>query len=375
MKLFILLLLFTARLFAQEGERASNTILLDEQGVENLRIETVVAEEQDFETTLFAIGRIEEIPNRHSVLSSRISGRVISVNAFIGDTVKAGQILINVESRQPGNPPPTISITTPRSGIVMESHVKEGEPVSPEEELMDVIDLSKVWAIAKIPENAAATLQPGSSARVTIPAVSRDPIFATLLRFGVQADRNAGTVDAIFEIDNSKLSYRPGMRAEFAVATSSRSDVLAVPRAAIQGDPSKRIVYIKDFELENAFVKSPVVLGVENDQYVEVISGVFPGDEVVTTGSYFLGYATDSTKLSLKEALDAAHGHEHNEDGSEMTPEQKKSKSTLSDHPDSSDHHHHGSHTPYLILSGVLAFLLLIAAQQIWTLRKRLHSQ
>ena len=30
--------------------------------------------------------------------------------------------------------------------------------------------------------------------------------------------------------------------------------------------------------------------------------------------------------MSLKEALDAAHGHEHNEDGSEMTGEQKSSR-------------------------------------------------
>ena len=55
-------------------ERAANTIILDESGVQNLRIEMVEVEEQDFETTVFAIGRIEEIPANRSVLSSRISG-------------------------------------------------------------------------------------------------------------------------------------------------------------------------------------------------------------------------------------------------------------------------------------------------------------
>ena len=53
------------------------TIVLDQTGVANLRLQTVEVEERDFETTVFAIGRIEEIPAQHSVLSSRIAGRVV----------------------------------------------------------------------------------------------------------------------------------------------------------------------------------------------------------------------------------------------------------------------------------------------------------
>ena len=90
-------------------ERAANSIILDENGVKNLRIETVAAEERDFEETIFAIGRIEEIPANRSVLSSRIAGKAVAVNAFVGGTVEKGDVLVEVESRQPGNPPPTSS--------------------------------------------------------------------------------------------------------------------------------------------------------------------------------------------------------------------------------------------------------------------------
>jgi hypothetical protein len=85
-------------------------------------------------------------------------------------------------------------------------------------------------------------------------------------------------------------------------------------------------VFVEDFELPNTFVKAPVVLGEQNDTHVEVISGLFPGDEVVTRGSYSLSFAGSGSGMSLKEALDAAHGHEHNEDGSELTAEQKAEK-------------------------------------------------
>jgi hypothetical protein len=59
-----------------------------------------------------------------------------------------------------------------------------------------------------------------------------------------------------------------------------------------------------------------------NDRFVEVTAGLVAGDEVVTTGAYSLGFAGKGS-VSLKAALDAAHGHEHNEDGSEITAGQK----------------------------------------------------
>jgi hypothetical protein len=69
-------------------------------------------------------------------------------------------------------------------------------------------------------------------------------------------------------------------------------------------------------------VKAPVQTGARNDRHVEIISGLFPGDEVVAKGAYPLVYAGGGG-VSLKEALDAAHGHEHAEDGSELTEQQR----------------------------------------------------
>ena len=115
------------------------------------------------------------------------------------------------------------------------------------------------------------------------------------------------------------------MRAEFTMSLSQRMEVMAVPREAIQGDHYQPHVFIKDFEIPDAFIKARVVTGSQNDQYVEIVRGLLPGDEVVTRGAYPLSFAGKGG-ISLKEALDAAHGHEHNEDGSEITQEQKAAK-------------------------------------------------
>lgn len=352
---------------AISAERAANTIILDETGVKNLRIETVEVEEMEFETTVFAIGRIEEIPANRSVLSSRISGRAIKVNAFEGDHVEKGQVLVEVESRQPGNPPPVIQLKAPQSGIVIASHVKVGQPIEPDAELLDISERSEMWAVAKIPENEAAAINVGTKARISIPALGGEPIEAELTRFGIAADRKAGTVEGIFQISNAdENTLQPGMRAEFSIIVGIRDDVMAVPRSALQGDPSKRVVFVKDFDLPNAFVKAPVEVGEQNDGFIEIVNGLFPGDEVVTQGSYSLGFAGGGS-VSLKEALDAAHGHEHNEDGSELTPAQKAAEEAEAN----ADGGGSGKMSPLLLAyAGVATLAAIVFAQLFFTQRK-----
>jgi len=348
---------------AMDSDRIANTIILDESGVQNLRIETVEVEERDFETTVFAIGRIEEIPANRSVLSSRISGRAVKVKVFEGDRVEVGQLLVEVESRQPGNPPPTIPLRAVQSGLVIASHVRVGQPIEPDAEMLDISDRSEMWAIAKIPEKEAATMEVGTQARIRVHAIGGEPIVAELTRFGIEADRKAGTVDGIFQIPNPGEKLQPGMRAEFAIITETREEVMAVPRTAVQGDPAGRVVYVKDFDLPNAFVRAPVVLGEQNDEFVEVVNGLFPGDEVVTQGSYSLGFAGGGS-LSLKEALDAAHGHEHADDGSELTPEMVAAKEAERAAPSGSGG---GALNTYLMVyAGLMTLLAIGALQLLW---------
>jgi multidrug efflux pump subunit AcrA (membrane-fusion protein) len=311
------------------SDRAANTVILDESGVRNLRIVTEEVDMRNFETTVFAIGRIEEVPSRHSVLSTRVAGRVKLINFFEGDQVKKGEVVVSIETRQLGDPPPSIELKAPQDGLFITSHVRLGQPVEPNSELMDISDRSVMWAVARIPEQEADGVKIGSAAHIRVPALGDEMIEGHLMRFGVNADRESGTVEGIFEIPNLDERLRPGMRVEFSVVLKKRGDVLAVPREAVQGDPSSRVVFVADFDLENAFVRVPVVLGESNDRYVEVESGLFPGDEVVTQGAYSLMFAGGGAGISLKEALDAAHGHEHNEDGSEMTEADRAAKANV----------------------------------------------
>ena len=360
--------------FAADSGREANTIILDQTAVQNLRLELVATTEETFETTVFAIGRIEEISANRSALASRIPGRVIELNAHVGDEVEQGQVLAVIESRQPGDPPPSVELKALLGGLVVDTHARIGEPVEPEFDLLDISDRSSVWAVARIPEPEAANIVPGTKARIRIPALGETFIEATLDRYGVEANREAGTLEGIFVLDNSGGRLQPGMRVEFSIITRSRKNVMAVPREAIQGDPTKRVVFVEDFELPNAFIRAPVVLGEENDRYVEIINGLFPGDEVVTRGSYALSFVGSGSGISLNEALDAAHGHEHAEDGSELTDEQRATEEAENEGATESKELSPALKSGALIWAGVATLLCLILGQMLWSAKRKVES-
>jgi len=351
---FLILLFTLATLKAAE----SNTVVLNEVGVKNLRIETQLVEESEFEESIFALGRIEIYPGQRAAISSRVAGRALEVFVKNDHSVSKGDVTLTVETRQPGNPPPTIKITAPISGLVSSTQIVPGEPVEPDRVLAEIVDLSKVFAVASVPEHLAGKLKPGLKARITVPAVPGKEFAADLEYLGALADSESGTVKAAFHVENPDLLLRPGMRAEFSIVVEKSDSVVTIPRTALQGDVPNRFVYVKDFDLPNAFVKTPVVVGRINDRNAEILSGLFPADEIVTQGAYSLAFAGGGS-ISLKAALDAAHGHEHAEDGSELTEAKKAQTGTQGPDQGVST----GKNSPFWkIVSGVLFLLLLVVS-------------
>jgi hypothetical protein len=251
-------------------------------------------------------------------------------------------------------------VDAPIGGIIAKVNVAQGQPVGPEDSLMEIYDLSTVEATAAVPEHLAGKLAKDLDAEIRVPGFPDKKWGAKLAHLGVTADADGGTLEASFHVVNEDGSLRPGMRAEFSIVISNREGVLSVPRSALQGEPANRFVYVKRIGLENAFEKSPVEVGQMNDQSVEIISGVFLGDDVVTRGAYSLAFAGKGS-VSLKEALDAAHGHEHNEDGSEVTAADKAAREAAKHGAAESSHGDDGS-LLWKIISGVLLLLLVVSS-------------
>ena len=354
-------------------------VILTEQGVRNLGIETVAVEEADFETTVFALGRTEAIPEQRAILSSRIPGRVAEHLLRFGKQVKKDEPLLLLESRQPGDPPPSVWLKAPASGTIISVATKLGSPVEPSDQLAEIANLSTLYLIVTLPQATAGKIPQGTQAKLHFPLRPGKEYRATLLQnspylcpdaicnLGIDVSKQSAPSEAadlntaavIFTIENPENVLRPEMNAECRIIMEKRSDVLSIPRASLQGSAGNRHVYIKHMTISHAFDRVPVQTGMISEDRVEIIDGLLPGDEVVTRGAYSLGYAGKGAGPSLKEAMDAAHGHEHNEDGSEKKPDQTQG---------TADHHEHTTRGPqfremfFMTSTGILALLLVLTS-------------
>jgi membrane fusion protein, heavy metal efflux system len=365
MKHIALILISALPLLAAETNRAQSTVILEEAAVTNLQLDFAEAEETTFEETIFSLGHIEVLPGKKAIVSSRIPGRAFSVLVIPHQEVDADAEVAWIESRQPGDPPPVIKLNAPIAGMISKVNIAQGQPVSPDDELIEIIDLSTVEATASVPQHLAGKLKPGVKAHIRVNALPEHVFEAKLAHIAAVADEDTGTLEAAFHVPNPDKLLRPGMKAEFSLVVSQRENVMSIPRSAVQGDAAERFVYIKDYDLKNAFVKVPVVLGAQNDRFVEVVKGLFPGDEVVIRGAYALAFAGKGS-VSLKEAMDAAHGHAHNEDGTEMTKEQL----AASGHEDHNHHEHSSWNMLTIFFAGSSGFLLALLILTLVTIRK-----
>lgn len=370
-RLLIIIVLITCLLDWTCLEAAEEHVILSDAQAINLGVETVEATRKDFEETLFTLGRIEAAEDKRIVLSTRIEGRVIELFTHPGDFVNKGDEVLVIETLQPGNPPPKVSLHSPINGRVIESHIFLGEPVVPSKHIMTIADLTEVHAVAHVPEHAIKQVRKsiGKKVKIIVPALGEAPFEGSVERLSSEINPENSTWDVHYIIENQESKLLPGMRAEFYLPVSLRTNVLSLPNTSIQETTTEKYVFVKDFELDNAFIKAPVKTGLRNRNFTEIISGVFEYDEVATTGAYQLSFSGNSG-ISLRDALDAAHGHEHNEDGTEMTHQQRLESQNNED----SDHF---SSSPSSLQSvvfflsasnGIFLILLILAAIKIRSL-------
>ena len=178
-----------------------------------------------------------------------------------------------------------VSLRAPFSGEVIERNATIGEVIDPNKTLLTVADLSTVWVRADFPEQQAGRLKTGLIFEVRVSAYP-DAIFQGAMTYvGAVIDPTTRTVAARADVSNSDGRLRPEMFAEVSLVTNEQS-VLSVPRAAVQQVGSRTVVFV--VRGPRRFESREVTLGQASSEYIQVVTGLTSGDEVVTQGSYAL---------------------------------------------------------------------------------------
>jgi cobalt-zinc-cadmium efflux system membrane fusion protein len=196
----------------------------------------------------------------------------------------------------------TYEVHAPIAGTVVSVSKSAGEQVAPGEAILEIIALDTVWVEAPIFEKDLGRLTKNIDAVFTTAAFPEKEIRGRLINVGSVVDEQTRAAVATFEVNNPSRELRIGMQANLRVSAGNSQQVLLVPREAIVDNEGQKIVYV--MQSGETFERRNVTIGDEYGSKITILSGVKPGERVVTQGAYQL-------KLQeLKPANAGAHTHE-----------------------------------------------------------------
>ena len=175
-----------------------------------------------------------------------------------------------------------LTLRAPRTGVIMHRDVTLGETIDPAKVLFRIADMRRVYAEGEAFEIDAATLRKGQPVRVQVPAHPRRTFAGEIAGINYEVKSENKTVPFRVEIANDPPHpLKSNTTAILTVTVGSRGRTLAVPRAAVISDGAESSVFVQE---NGAFHKRTVLLGIRDDRYAEVRSGLEAGEQVVTTG-------------------------------------------------------------------------------------------
>lgn len=218
-----------------------------------------------------------------------------------------------------------VTITAPKSGIVLNRGVTEGTAIDPSTDILTLADLSQVWVIAEVAESDASRIGVGTMTTLTFPAAGREPISARVSYVYPTLTDGTRTVRVRLSVPNADGALRPGTFGSAEFAGASRN-ALTVKRDAVVDTGLTRHVFVQTSP--NDFEPRVVKVGAQLADRVEVLQGLVAGERVVTSGVFL---------IDSESRLRASGGAGHSGHGG--SPSDKKSGTTPPAVPEKHEEH------------------------------------
>ena len=177
------------------------------------------------------------------------------------------------------------SVMATIKGVVVERKVTTGQVVQPADVLFTVADLSRVWAVAQVPEQQVAQVKVGQSVRIEVPALENEKLIGKLIYVGQTVNPESRTVLVRTELDNTSGRLKPSMLASMLIESTPTKRVV-VPITAIVREQDADYVFIE--EKPGSFRLKPVRLSSEHNGQRVVLDGLSQGMRIVSDGAFHL---------------------------------------------------------------------------------------
>lgn len=172
-------------------------------------------------------------------------------------------------------------IKAPFSGVVGIRNVSVGDYVKEGQDLINLEDISTLKIDFRLPESYLGQLKPGQVVEVSTDALPGQKFQAVLDAINPLVDTGGRAISCRAHFSNADAKLRPGMFVRVRLLFEQRSNVLLVPEQAIVPDTQTPFVFRV---IEGKAVRTSVKTGLRRNAQVEIVEGLKAGDEVVTAG-------------------------------------------------------------------------------------------
>ncbi len=179
-----------------------------------------------------------------------------------------------------------VKVFATKAGIVSQLNVREGAFVKPSADLVTIEDLSRIWVVAEVFEGQSAWVKQGQAATATLSYWPGKVWQGRVDYVYPELDQKTHTLRVRLVFPNPDLTMKPKMYANIKIYSQAVQDAIAIPRLALirSGGGDRVIVALGD----GRFRAQPVKVGIESGHYYQVLSGLKPGESIVTSAQFLI---------------------------------------------------------------------------------------
>ena len=193
-------------------------------------------------------------------------------------------------------------LSSPTEGVIQERNISPGQTVSSSETPIHVADLSRVWVMIDAYEQDIPYISEGQKVSLSVRSIDGQTFEGEVDWVSYALEEGSRTMPVRAVVKNPNRLLRAGMFGTARIATGKEQSIAMIPVGAVQTIEGETKVFVPGEE-PGSFKPVTVMLGEENEGFVEVVSGLQPGDQAVTAGAFDLKSALTAGSRS------AAHGH------------------------------------------------------------------
>jgi membrane fusion protein (multidrug efflux system) len=173
-------------------------------------------------------------------------------------------------------------IVAPFNGIIGTRKVSVGAFLRTGQEITELANLNEIRVSFSAPERFLAQLKRDSKVIVSSSVFQGYEVAGRIIAIEPVLDSETRNVNVVARVQNPGQKFRPGMSANVSAILSERPRALTIPNEAIFANGNQSFVYI--VKKDSTVTATPVTLGLQTPEIVEVINGLEDGMQVVRTG-------------------------------------------------------------------------------------------